>query len=80
MKLTNIKQLDKFRDAIEKCKSDVFLKSPEGDVLNLKSSLSRYIALGKLLDEAGDTLELFTTSPEDEAVMLELMLDLAAET
>ena len=77
MKLKNIKQLDRFREAINRCRSDVFLKSPEGDVLNLKSSLSQYIALGKLLGEAGDTLELFTSCSEDEAVMLEFMMDLA---
>lgn len=79
MKLKNIKQLDQFRDAINRCRSDVFLKSPEGDVLNLKSSLSQYIALGQLLGEAGDTLELFTSCVEDEAVMLEFMMDLADE-
>lgn len=77
MKLKNIKQLDKFRDAINKCQADVFLKSPEGDVLNLKSSLSQYIALGQLLGEAGDSLELFTNCREDESIMLEFMMELA---
>ena len=77
MKLKNIKQLNQFREAINRCQSDVFLKSAEGDVLNLKSSLSQYIALGQLLGEAGDSLELFTNCPEDEAVMFEFMLSLA---
>ena len=57
----------------------MLLKSPEGDVLNLKSSLSQYIALGQLLSEAGDSLELFTTCREDEAKMLEFVTELEDE-
>lgn len=73
MKLKNIHQVEAFRAAIAKCQHDVLLKSPEGDVLNLKSSLSQYIALGELLGSAGDQLELFTTCREDESVMLEFL-------
>ncbi len=79
MKLKNIKEVDAFRKAIDSCEHDVLLKSPEGDVLNLKSSLSQYIALGKLLSEAGDNLELFTTCREDEARMLEFVTELEDE-
>ena len=59
MKLKNIKEVEAFRKVIHECEGDVYLKSPEGDVFNLKSSLSEYIALGRLLGEAGDSLELF---------------------
>ncbi len=79
MKLKNIKEVDAFRKAIASCEHDVLLKSPEGDVLNLKSSLSQYIALGQLLSEAGDSLELFTTCREDEAKMLEFVTELEDE-
>ena len=79
MKLGNIKEVEAFRKAIDSCEHDVLLKSPEGDVLNLKSSLSQYIALGQLLGEAGGSLELFTTCREDEAKMLAFMDELEKE-
>ena len=51
MKLKNIKEVEAFRKVIHDCEGDVYLKSPEGDVFNLKSSLSEYIALGRLLGD-----------------------------
>ena len=73
MKLKNIKEVEEFRKVIHECEGDVYLKSPEGDVFNLKSSLSEYIALGRLLGEAGDSLELFASRREDEARLLEFL-------
>ena len=73
MKLKNIKEVEAFRKVIHECEGDVYLKSPEGDVFNLKSSLSEYIALGRLLGEAGDSLELFASRREDEARLLEFL-------
>ena len=70
MKLNNIKEVEAFRKVIHECEGDVYLKSPEGDVLNLKSSLSEYIALCRLLGEAGDILELFASRREDEARLI----------
>ena len=70
MKLKNIKEVEAFRKVIHECEGDVYLKSPEGDVLNLKGSLSEYIALGRLLGEAGDSLELFASRREDEARLI----------
>ena len=59
MKLKNIKEVEQFRKVVHECEGDVYLKSQEGDVFNLKSALSEYIALGQLLGEQGDNLELF---------------------
>ena len=70
MKLKNNKEVEASRKVIHECEGDVYLKSPEGDVLNLKSSLSEYIALGRLLGEAGDSLELFASRREDEARLI----------
>lgn len=66
MKLTNIKELDAFKAAIEKCRGDVWLISPYGDKYQLKSLFNQYLAFGKLLDEHGDELELFCQFKEDE--------------
>ena len=62
MKLQNIHEVEDFRKVIHQCKDDVFLKSQEGDVFNLKSAMSEYIALGRLLSEQGDSLELFASN------------------
>lgn len=74
MKLSNVKDVKTFIDAIDACQNDVYLKSPEGDVFNLKSSLSQYIAVGRLLEESGDSLELYALTAEDDA-RLHQMLD-----
>ena len=73
MKLSNIKDVQKFVEAVNACENDVYLKSVEGDVFNLKSSLSQYIAIGRLLEESGDDLELFAQTREDESLLLEML-------
>ena len=73
MKLNNIKDVQKFLAAVNACENDVYLKSLEGDVFNLKSSLSQYIAIGRLIEDAGETLELFAQTREDEALLLNML-------
>ena len=80
MKLKNIKEVEAFRKVIHECEGDVYLKSPEGDVFNLKSSLSEYIALGRLLGEAGDSLELFASRREDEARLIAFLKEQGIQT
>lgn len=79
MKLQNIHEVEDFRKVIHECKNNVYLKSQEGDVFNLKSAMSEYVALGRLLSEQGDSLELFADSREDEALLLKFLADLDKE-
>ena len=79
MKLKHIKEVEAFRKVIHECEGDVYLKSPEGDVFNLKSAMSEYIALGQLLSEQGDNLELFADRREDEALLLNFIAELNKE-
>ena len=79
MKLQNIHEVEDFRKVIHQCKDDVFLKSQEGDVFNLKSAMSEYIALGRLLSEQGDSLELFASNHEDEGLLLSFLAKLDEE-
>ena len=79
MKLKNIHEVEQFRNVIHQCKDDVFLKSQEGDVFNLKSAMSEYIALGRLLSEQGDSLELFASNREDEGLLLNFLGELEEE-
>ena len=79
MKLKNIKEVEAFRSAVKECTGDVYLKSIDGDVFNLKSALSEYIALGQLLGEQGDNLELFADKHEDEARLIRFLTELDKE-
>ena len=56
MLLTKPIQIDDFLKAVEQAKDNVYLRSVHGDCYNLKSVLSRYVALGALLGEHGDEL------------------------
>ena len=72
MRLRSEAVVQEFLDAVSQCGGDVYLKSPEGDIFNLKSSMSRYIAIGRLIEEQGDTLELFADRKEDQARLMPL--------
>ena len=66
MRLTNVSLVHKFLATVDKCKGSVWLESPQGDKFNLKSPLSQYVAVAKLISEHGDELELFCGDHEDE--------------
>lgn len=66
MKIRKINELDNFIAAIEAAQEPVYLRSQFGDCYNLKSIFSRYIALGALLGEHGEELELFCDLRDDE--------------
>ncbi|MFI3312995.1 MAG: polya polymerase [Eubacteriales bacterium] len=76
MRLTNVTDIKKFTEVVNACEHDVYLKSMEGDVFNLKSSMSQYIAIGRLIEESGDSLELFADSKEDELKLLAFLGEL----
>ena len=67
MRLTKTTEVEAFRAAINSCRGDVWLETPDGDRFNLKSLFSQYIALGAMLEMNGDELELFCALREDEA-------------
>ena len=70
MKLTKISQIEDFLDAVNLAKNNVWLTSIYGDKYNLKSALTQYVAIGALLGNKGDELELFCDSKEDEGLFL----------
>ena len=67
MRLNNIKELQEFLAIINSCEGSVWLEYVEGDRFNLKSELSRYVALGALLEHKGNELELYCSSHVDES-------------
>lgn len=66
MKIRNVEQVNAFMEAVDKCEGEVWLESLEGDKFNLKSTLSQYVAVGALLSEKGESLELFCQKKKDE--------------
>ena len=72
MKIKNIKDVEAFLTTVDKCNGDVVLTSVYGDKLNLKSKLTQYIAIAKLLGEYGEELELWCSDKNDESKFFEM--------
>lgn len=75
MKLKDVSQVNEFLSAVNQCKDQVYLVSQYGDRFNLKSQLSQYIAIAALVNQAGEDLELFCDSKDDEAIMLKYIVE-----
>ena len=81
MLLKNAKDVDSLIETISKCEGDVLLKSVDGrEVFNLKSVMSRYIAIGRLCDDHGDEYEVFCMNREDERFLLQFFYNLKQES
>ena len=67
MKLYNLEDITGFFNIINTCKGKVELVTDEGDRLNLKSKLSRYIALADLFTDKGKIpeMEIMCSDPDD---------------
>lgn len=72
MKLSNISEVNDFLEAVNNCKGKVWLIDLDGSKINLKSSLSQYVAVAKLVTERGNELELFCDELIDEHIFFEL--------
>ena len=80
MLLKNAKDINSLIDAVDKCSGDVILRSMDGsEEFNLKSQLSRYIAIGRLCEEHGDEYEVFCMDRNDNPYMYQFFHELRAE-
>lgn len=70
MKLSNEIEITEFLKVVNLAQRPVYLKSMAGDCYNLKSTLSRYVAIGELISNHGDELELFCDDKSDEQLFL----------
>ena len=75
MKLKNIEEVNAFLATVDSCKGEVWLESQYGDKFNLKSKLSQYVAMGALLSDEDEVLELFCDNKEDEQKFLRYFRD-----
>lgn len=81
MLLKNASNIEALIAAVAKCKGDVILRSVDGkEEFNLKSTLSQYIAIGKLVEDHGDRYEVFCMNREDETYMLQFFHELISES
>ena len=77
MKLFNVKDTEEFFKVVDQCKGTVELVSSQGDRLNLKSELTKYIAISKLFSDNTfiNDMELVASEPEDIQFLLQYMME-----
>lgn len=76
MKVSNIKDVDKFFEVVDSCTGKVELVTGEGDRLNLKSKLSQYVSLANIFS-GGEIpeLEIVAYEKEDIDKLLNFMIN-----
>lgn len=71
---------NKLMEFAEQAKGDVFLETPDGDMLNLKSRLTQLLALSNAVDWGNiGTARVICKNPEDETALFRLNLYGAAQ-
>jgi len=76
MKVSNIKDVEKFFEVIDSCKGKVELVTGEGDRLNLKSKLSQYVSLANIFSNGEiPELEILASEKEDIDKLLTFMME-----
>lgn len=78
MKILNLNNVEEFLKVIDQCEGKVELVSPEGDRLNLKSKLSQYVSLGKLLGSCNTEipeLEIIAYEPKDTQRLVNFLVN-----
>ena len=77
MLLKNANNSDSLLEAVSKCRGDVILRNiNQYEEFNLKSTLSRYIAIGELCKEHGDEWEVYCMNKADEGYMIQFFMEL----
>lgn len=66
MKIMNLTNVEGFLKTVNGCKGSVELVTKEGDRLNLKSELTKYVALTSFFSEAKiPEMEILLSEPDD---------------
>ena len=76
MKVSNIKDIEKFFDVVDSCAGKVELVTGEGDRLNLKSKLSQYVSLANIFSNGEiPELEIVAYEKEDIDKLMHFMIN-----
>lgn len=73
MKLKENVDVSAFLAATEKCSGDVFFHTHEGDILNVKSLLSRYVVVSVCKPGELQKARIVCTDEEDYAVLSDFL-------
>ena len=66
---------NKFIEALDSCKGDVFLETPDGDCLNLRSKLCQIMGIANILNGAkGSEATVRCVNPDDESKLFRFNL------
>ena len=68
MKFYNVKDIEGFFDVVGQCKGKVLLVTDEGDCLNLKSTLCKYVSFAKLIAAGVEIPEMEIMANEREDI------------
>ena len=70
MRITKIKDVNRFMEVVNECSGDVFLNTSNGDCLNLKSKLTHFIALSQIFDVDVNVGELSITANQPDIIKI----------
>ena len=74
MKITNLSNVEGFLKTVSECKGTVELVTKEGDRLNLKSELTRYVALTSFFkDSKIPEMEVILSEPDDAVKIINFL-------
>ena len=75
-KITDVTDIEAFDEALDQCKGKVELHTSSGDVLNLRSELTKLTSLNVILgsEDEIDDLELYVEDPDDAVILMPLMI------
>lgn len=77
LKLYNVRDLEGFFNAVDKCNGSVELVTDEGDRLNLKSNLCKYISFAEIFS-GGDVIpemDIVCSNKEDVSTLMNFMIN-----
>lgn len=78
MKIRTFEELKEFKAAVDKCTNPVWLMGPNDEQYNLKNEEEYINGVIRLAETNADQLGIFTTSYQDEMVMMDFCLKMAA--
>ena len=76
MTFTNMPNVNKFFETVDKCEGRVELVTEQGDRFNLKSKLSQYVSFVKVLaNRTVPSIEIITSNHDDAEKLMKFMIN-----
>ena len=76
MKLTNITNIDKFFEVVDKCEGRVEMLTENGDCLDLRPKLCQFVTLVKMLADGNmERMEIIAENKKDEQKLMAYMIN-----